>query len=157
MKKRTVEIRDGMTVVYEDGVLDSETPQGDGVARFFHENGAVRAEVPKVAGETQGLCRGWHDNGQLSEEHTILDRRIIGVARTWNRDGTLSHEMEYLTPHAIYAKSHNSGKVRRLFLWEGKPISRTRWMKKVEAAGISRSELGKRFGAWVSSDRSGAA
>ncbi len=158
MKKRTVVDHDNVRTVYEDGILTSVYPvTGDGISRHYHENGTLRAEASIVGGETQGVCRAWHDNGQLHQEHTIRGGIIVGIARDWERDGTLSHEMEYLTPHAIYAKSYSSGRVRHLFLWNGKPVSRTRWMKKVQAAGVARETLVERFGKWAEPAASGAA
>jgi antitoxin component YwqK of YwqJK toxin-antitoxin module len=130
----------------EDGLLDSEIPVGDGIAKWFHENGTIRAEVPKIAGETHGTAYEWHDNGQLASETTIIHGQIRGVTRNWNRDGSLSSEMEYVTPHAIFARSYDKhGNVRQVFLWDGKPKSKALWMKKVEAAGISKAELEQRF------------
>jgi hypothetical protein len=147
MKTRTTFVRDGMTVVLEDGVLDSEIPIGDGVARWFYKNGKVKAEVPKVAGETQGIVRKWHENGQLAEQSTVISRQICGVARSWNRDGSIESEAEYIIPDAIYVKSYDvNGKIRHIFLWIGKPISKSRWVEKVLAAGISRSEIERKIG-----------
>jgi antitoxin component YwqK of YwqJK toxin-antitoxin module len=146
VKRRTTFVRDGVTIVMEDGILDAEIPIGDGVAKWFHENGTVRAEVPKIAGETHGTAYEWHDNGQLASETTIIHGQIRGVTRNWNRNGSLASEMEYVTPHAIYAKSYDKhGKIRHVFLWIGKPVSKARWLKKLETAGIPKSELERRF------------
>jgi hypothetical protein len=147
MKKRTTFIRDGKTIVHEDGVLVAEIPLQDGVARWFHENGVVSDEVPKVAGETHGTVRKWHDNGQLAEESNIISGKICGIVRSWNQDGSLESESEYIIPDAIYVKSFGlRGKIRHVFLWIGKPVSKSRWLKKVEEAGIPKAELEQRFG-----------
>jgi MORN repeat variant len=147
LKKRTSFVRDGITIVMEDGVLDSEIPIGDGLAKWFYENGKIRAEVPKAAGETNGTVRRWHDNGQLAEESTVVAGQIRGIVYSWNRDGSRESEAEYITPDAIHVKSFdNKGKVRNIFLWIGKPVSKSRWLKKVEEAGIPKAELARRFG-----------
>jgi antitoxin component YwqK of YwqJK toxin-antitoxin module len=73
MKTRTSFVRDGVTVTLEDGVLESEVPLGAGVSRFFHPNGMLRAEVPKIDGRLHGIARDWHDNGQLFQEAEYIE------------------------------------------------------------------------------------
>lgn len=147
MKKRTSFIRDGVTVIYEDGILDAEIPLGDGVAKWFYENGAIKAEVPKFGGKNHGIARGWHDNGRLESETTYENGNIVGISRDWSKDGLLLHEMEYFSPNAIYAKNYSRrNKIRHIFLWNGKPISKTKWLKKLETAGISsKADLERKF------------
>ncbi len=148
MKKRTSFVRDdGVTVVMEDGVLDSEIPPGDGIRRFFHENGALKCEVPVVGGETHGVARDWHDNGQLASETNYSHGKIQGVIRDWDTDGSLLHEREYVLPNAVYHKTYaDVGRIRHVFLWNGKPVSKARWLKKLEEAGMAMAELEQRFG-----------
>jgi antitoxin component YwqK of YwqJK toxin-antitoxin module len=139
LQKRTTFVRDGMTINLEDGILDSEIPIGDGIAKFYHPNGSVRAEVPKVAGETHGISRKWHDNGRLAQETEYIAGKVQGLARDWDRDGSLLHELDYVTPNAIFGKTYaDVGRVRKVFLWNGKPISKSKWIQKVEAAGVSK-------------------
>jgi len=146
MTKRTVVVRDGMNVVYEDGVLDSEMPIGDGVAKWFFPNGALKAEVPKVEGESHGTYREWHDNGQLAKETVFNHGKATGVVRNWNKEGSLERELEIVSDAAIHSQSYSEpGRIHHVFLWNGKPISKTKWLKKLEAAGFSKSELERRF------------
>jgi len=138
--------RDGIRVWLEDGILLREIPLGDGTCRHYHKNGALECEYEKVGGKTHGLVRAWHDNGELAKELTRVDGQVVGTVRIWNREGILERELEYVTPAAIYGTTYHRGKkMPDVFLWNGKPISKSRWLKKVEAAGIPRSELERRF------------
>jgi hypothetical protein len=138
MKKRTVEIRDGMTIVYEDGVLNAELPIGDGIRKYYHSNGLMREEVPVIAGETHGVVRGWHNNGQRALEANYVRGVIHGTMLCWDRKGVLSQELDYVHPNAIYGRTYaDVGRVHRTYLWNGKPTSKVRWLKKLEAAGVS--------------------
>jgi antitoxin component YwqK of YwqJK toxin-antitoxin module len=145
MKKRTVVTRDGVNVIYEDGILDSEMPIGDGIAKWFYEDGTLKAEVPKVGGESHGIYREWYKGGRLAREARYEGGRVIGVARHWNENGSLAHELEDITANAAFAKSNQSGVIRHFFLWNGKPISKTKWLKKLAAAGFPKAELERRF------------
>jgi hypothetical protein len=148
LKKRTTFVRDGVTVVMEDGLLDAELPIGDGIARWFHENGKLKAEVLKIDGNSHGVSRSWHDNGALAQEKTYIHGKLQGIVRVWNKDGSPDCEMDYITPNAIFCRSCDDlGKWRSVFLWNGKPISKSKWMQKVEAAGISKSELERKLAA----------
>jgi hypothetical protein len=55
--------------------------------------------------------------------------------------------MEYFAPSAVYAKSYfqRANKIRHMFLWNGKPISKAKWLKKLQRAGFPKSELERRF------------
>jgi antitoxin component YwqK of YwqJK toxin-antitoxin module len=146
LQKRTTFVRNGKTIVMEDGVLDSEIPIGDGTSRFFHPNGTVSEEVPVVAGETHGIVRSWHDNGVLAQEKTYVHGKLHGLIRDWDKDGSLLHEIDYILPNAVYHTTYaDVGRVHHAFLWNGKPLSKARWTKKVEAAGISEPELDRRL------------
>lgn len=138
----------------EDGVLVREIPLGDGTCRGFHKNGALKFEYQIVNGESEGIFREWHDNGQLAVERTHVCGQVQGTIKTWNRKGGLDQELEYVTPNAIYGKSYErSGTIWHLYLWNGKPIPKKRWLKKLEAAGFSPAELAKRFPAPVGPSR----
>ncbi|MGA2582300.1 MAG: hypothetical protein ABSG31_03405 [Tepidisphaeraceae bacterium] len=144
---RTEVIQDGVRIITEGGVLDSKIPVGDGICRHFHKNGTLRCEYEKIGGQGQGLFREWHDNGQLACERTRVGSAIKeGTWRTYNRDGSLSQELEEISPNAIYGKSYVKGyRYVSVFLWNGKPMSKGRWMKKLEVAGVPKSELQRRI------------
>jgi len=137
LTQRSSFTRNGMTVVMEGDAILYETPIGDGIERWFHANGAVKSEFPKVAGATHGLTRDWHENGQLAAEITYVAGKPIGVAKYWRPDGTVDKIMEYISENAVRCQTHNPrGRVTMVYLWNGKPISKPLWLKKLEAKGI---------------------
>jgi hypothetical protein len=55
-----------------------------------------------------------------------------GITRVWNEDGSLSMELENINEYASRGKVWDDrGKVRDLFLWNGKPISKNRFLDKL--------------------------
>lgn len=147
LKPRECYVENGKQISKEDSVIVDEIPlDGNGVARRFHPNGTVESEAPRVNWEAHGVHRRWHDNGQLASEVEFVDGKPKGIARDWDRGGSLLHEREYILPNAVYGKTYaDPVKVHHVFLWNGKPLSRAHWLKRVEAAGASREELAKRF------------
>jgi antitoxin component YwqK of YwqJK toxin-antitoxin module len=146
LKKRTTENRDGKTVIYEDGILHAEWPIGDGVSKYYHPNGLVRHEAPVVNGATHGIVREWHDNGQRASEVRYVMGEIQGTKVCWDRKGLLSQTLDYVLPNAICGTTYaDVGRVHRMYLWNGKPISKARWLKKLEAAGVSIEEVQRRL------------
>jgi hypothetical protein len=142
-----------------DGVVRRRKPRSDGIARSWHANGILASEYTRVNGVNQGMNREWHDNGVLAKEIPVISGRVHGVVRqwnregkflgeytmsqgrgikrTWNEDGSLLLEHEQLSENAARGKVWDDlGKAREMFLWNGKPISKVRWLKKVEEAGI---------------------
>lgn len=140
-------VEDGITVTFLDGVLHREVPVGDaGTARHFHPNGALQAEVPLKHGRSHGTVRTWHDNGQLASETPCIFGDVIGVCRNWDRDGVLTQDLNHVLPAAIFARNYaDVGRVHSVYLWNGKPLSKTRWVTKVLATGMSQSELDQRI------------
>jgi antitoxin component YwqK of YwqJK toxin-antitoxin module len=140
-------VQDGMKIVLVDGILFSQIPtSGEGISRHFHPNGTLAAEFPMKYGRKQGTVREWHDNGQLAGETHYVYGMTIGLARTWDRDGSLSVESDYVLENAVIGRVYDDlGKVHRAFLWNGKPISKTRWIKKVLAEGIPLPDLENRI------------
>ncbi len=99
-----------------------------------------------VGGETHGVARHWHENGQLASEKNYVHGKIQGIIRDWDTDGSLLHEREYVLPNAVHHKTFaDVGRIHQVFLWNGKPISKSRWLKKIEEAGIPAVELEQRF------------
>ena len=147
LKRRECYVGNGKQISKEDGVIVDEIPlDGNGVARRFHPSGAVASETPRLNCEAHGIQRKWHDNGQLASEVQYVNGKHTGIARDWDRDGSLLHERVYILAHAVFGKTYaDPVKVHHVFLWNGKPLSRARWLNKLEAAGVSREELMKRF------------
>jgi antitoxin component YwqK of YwqJK toxin-antitoxin module len=140
-------IEDGVRVVTEGGILRSKIPVGDGICRWFHENGTVSHEYEKVNGQTHGKFRQWYETGELQSEKVYVAGEIQGVWRSFNRDGSISQELQYVTPEAIHGKSYldSNGRFWNIYLWNGKPRSREKWMNKLVAAGLDREELECKF------------
>jgi hypothetical protein len=150
METRTTVDRDGLRYCYEGGYLACIHPLGEceGVWRFFHPNGALKAEVLKIDYQAHGIAREWHDNGYLASETHYEHGKIQGISRDWNRNGELERELEYYLdpdPSAIRCKSYSRGRIMNIFLWNGKPRSKTRRLKSLAAAGYPQAELEKRF------------
>ena len=146
---RTSYVRDGITVTLLDGVLLSETPLGDtGVERHYHANGTVAAETPRKYGLTHGTIRTWHDNGQLASEREDVFGNTHGLSRKWSREGLIEIEMNYVLPEAVHGCNYyDEGRRHCAYLWNGKPLSKARWIKRVLATGMSQTELDRKLAA----------
>jgi MORN repeat protein len=144
-----------------DGVVRRKHPRDDGVWRSWHANSALASEYTRVNGVTEGIKREWHDNGVLAKETPFVSGRVHGTVRQWNREGKLlgeytmsegrgityvwnedgspQTEYEQVSENAARGKVWDDlGRARDVFLWNGKPISKARWTKKVEEAGTSK-------------------
>ena len=153
-----------------DGVVRRKNPQSNGLAQTWHANGVLASEHLRVNGYSHGICREWHDNGVLAKETPVASGRVHGVVRQWDRegkllgeytmsegrgikriwneDGSLQLEHEQVSENAARGKVWDDlGKVRETFLWNGKPISKLRWLKKIEEAGLPKVELEQRLAA----------
>ena len=140
-----------------DGVLRRQIPKGNGVARYWHANGVLAKEMSMVNGVADGTVCEWHDNGQLAREKTYKRGEVDGIVRqwnsegkllgeyemkmgrgverNWNEDGTLKNEMEILTKNAIRGRVWDDlGKIREIFLWNGKPISQKKFGERLAKA-----------------------
>jgi len=147
----------GVLREFIDGVLRREIPKTKGIARYWHANGVLEKEMNMVNGVADGVVREWHDNGQLALEYTYRRREIDGMVRQWNRDGRLlgeyemkmgwgvrhrwnedgtpKSEMEKLSENAIRGKVWDDlGKAREVFLWNGKPVSKKKFLEKLDKA-----------------------
>jgi hypothetical protein len=151
---KTCYIEGGMTVTFVDGFLNSQTPvDGTGTSRYYHPNGALAAEVPLKDGRNHGLARTWHDNDQLKSETNYVYGMIVGISRDWERDGSLLAESNYVVPElegsvAVHSRIHaDKGHVRSVYLWNGKPLSKAAWTRKVLATGMTTSELEQKLAA----------
>jgi antitoxin component YwqK of YwqJK toxin-antitoxin module len=143
-----------------NGVVHRVKPKGDGVHRRWHENGVLASEHTRVKGAIEGVSREWHDNGVLAKEVPHVSGRVHGTVRQWNRDGrllgeylmsegrgvervwnqdgSLQLEHEQVSDTAVRGKVWDDlGNAREAFLWKGKPISKARWLKKLERDGVS--------------------
>jgi hypothetical protein len=134
---------------HSNGILASEYTRLNGVtqgiSRQWHDNGVLAKEVPHVAGRVHGVVRQWNKDGKLLGEYTMSEGR--GVKRIWNEDGSLQLEHEQVSENAARGKVWDDlGNARETFLWKGKPVSKARWLKRVEEAGIPKAELEQRFG-----------
>jgi hypothetical protein len=136
--------RDGVRVWMEDGVVIREIPLGDGNCKRFHKNGMLECEYQKIGGEIHGTFRQWHDNGKLATEVTYISGVACGIERRWNRDGSLDMETEIISPNACHSKLYHLGKYDDVFLWNGKPMSKTRWLKKIENARLREAKVAQR-------------
>jgi len=137
-----------------DGVLRREQPEKNGILRCWHANGALAKECTLIDGKVCGLMREFHENGKILRETPYIEGMIHGmvkqwnsvgillgeyemkkgrgVARKWYEDGSPSLEMENITSNAIRGKVWDDlGKVREVFLWNGKPVSKKKFHKKL--------------------------
>jgi hypothetical protein len=153
-----------------DGVVRRREPRSNGMSRSWHANGVLASEYTLANGVIEGIDREWHDNGVLAKESPFVSGRVHGIVRQWNRDGKLlgeysiregrgvkrvwnedgspQTEFEQIAEHAARGKVWDDlGKAREVFLWKGKPISKVRWLKKLEEAGFPKAELKQQFGA----------
>ncbi|HEX8914815.1 MAG TPA: hypothetical protein VF796_20855 [Humisphaera sp.] len=151
---KTSRVEGGMTVTFVGGVLQSEVPVDDtGTARHYHSNGILALEIPRKLGRNHGTSREWHDNGRPKSEAHYVYGMIVGVSREWDRDGSLSVELNHVVPDcdgcsAIHGLVHEDEvRVHAKYLWNGKPLSRERWRKKVLATGMTEAELEQRLAA----------
>ncbi len=69
--------------------------RGDGVEKYFYENGGPASEVILKEGRREGLARAWHENGKLSAEAVYAGGRIT-VRREFDENGVLIKEEEVL-------------------------------------------------------------
>jgi antitoxin component YwqK of YwqJK toxin-antitoxin module len=140
---RTSYVQDGITVTFLDGVLFSETPVGGtGTERRYHPNGTLAAEVPRKHGLPHGTIRTWHENGQLADEREAVFGGTIGLSRKWGTDGSLEMEMNYVLPEAVHGCNYyDEGRRHCAYLWNGTPLSKARWTKRVLATGMTQAEL----------------
>ncbi len=116
-----------------------------GTMREWHDNGILAKETPFVEGRVHGTVRQWNRDGKLLGEYSMREGR--GIELVWNEDGSPQTEFEQIAENAAWSKVWDDlGKAREMFLWNGKPISKARWLKKVEEAGIPGAELEQRFG-----------
>jgi antitoxin component YwqK of YwqJK toxin-antitoxin module len=143
----TTYIKDGVKCTLHDGILHSEEPVGGtGISRRFHPNGTIHAEVPLEKGMTHGTARTWHENGKLASEAQHVYGTIRGVTRSWNADGSQEAELNYVLTEAVYGRTYgDAGRVHSAYLWNGKPMSKALWTKKVLAIGLTPEELDERL------------
>jgi hypothetical protein len=138
----------------EDGVKRREKPKRNGIARSWHPNGELADEYELKNGLIVGVRREWHDNGALAKttpfesghvhgivrqwsregkllgEYTMTHGR--GVKRVWNDDGTVQLEHEQISQSAARGKVYDDrGKAREVFLWNGKPVSKKKFMERL--------------------------
>jgi len=142
-----------------DGVVRRQHPRGDGVYRAWHANGTLAEEYTRVEGQIVGARREWHDNGALAKEISYVNGKKHGIVRQWNRDGKLlgeymmdngrgierewsedgslfqEHEQIFLTPELSASRGvvyDDLGKGHEVYLWNGRQISKKKFMERVE-------------------------
>jgi hypothetical protein len=146
-----------------NGIVHRVKPEPDGIHRKWHANGILASEHTRLNGVIAGISRKWHDNGVLAKEVPHASGLIHGTVRQWNRDGKLlgeysmsegqgikriwnengSLQMEYEQVSANAARGKvwdDLGKARETFLWKGKSLSKSRWLKKIQEEGEEREE-----------------
>ena len=137
-----------------DGVLRREQPKRDGIARWWHANGTLARECTMVDGKVHGTMRQFHKNGRIAREEPyengIINGTVTqwnaegkllgqyemkngrGVKREWKEDGSLRLEFEQVTENASKGRVWDDlGKVREVFLWNGKPISKKKFCERL--------------------------
>ena len=138
-----------------NGVLRREIPKQNGIARWWHPNGALEKEMPMVNGVADGIVHVWHDNGKLAREKIYRRGEVDGMVRQWNREGELlgeyemkmgwgierewnedgsqKSELEKVAEGAYRGKIwDDKGKIHETFLWNGKPVSKKKLLEKLD-------------------------
>lgn len=78
---------------HEDGALEVEEPFENGLSNGlrtrWYPSGNKRSQATIVAGVLQGLFTEWHDNGQLAVRMEMIAGKGEGLVEAWNADGSL--------------------------------------------------------------------
>jgi antitoxin component YwqK of YwqJK toxin-antitoxin module len=151
-------IKDGIFYEYIDGILRRENPSKNGYARFWHANGQLALESPKVNGKNHGICREWHENGLLAKETPMEHGLIHGLVRQWNKEGTLLGEYRMVLGKGTEFEWNEDGTLKtqleqvsenaikgivfdelrnpiEVFLWNGKPVSKKKFYERLNGKG----------------------
>ena len=106
----------------------------DGTSREWHENGTLISEEPMKQGVVHGVAKQWSSDGRFLGEYRM--EMGTGVVREWNEDGSLLLEMEHLSKSAARGRVYDDlGKALEVYLWNGKPISKTKFYNKLSQHG----------------------
>jgi antitoxin component YwqK of YwqJK toxin-antitoxin module len=104
-----------------------------GEFRQWHDNGVLAKAVPYVSGKKHGVVRIWNRDGKVLGEYTMSEGK--GIERVWNEDGTLQQEVEFISVNASRGKVYDDlGKGWEVFLWNGKPVSKKKFMERLSRA-----------------------
>lgn len=121
---------------YANGQLESESTFGDGgmegIAREWYANGVLKKEEPCRRGKVHGTVRQWNSQGTLLGEYEMVNG--AGTIKRWREDGSLESEMELFTDGCAKAIDYDeeTGRARETYLWDGKPVSRKKFLQKLE-------------------------
>lgn len=81
--------------LYIGTYADKKLQTKQGLARYYHANGALQAEGMMEANLKTGVWRYWHENKQLKDSANYAGGYLEGVLKSWHANGQLKSTVYY--------------------------------------------------------------